>query len=233
MKKGNTSPCNDYSRNKDSFVERLEKKRKEQDYSQKDFCKKIGVPARTYRMWIGGSSDHDADGKLITKKTVPHDIETLLNLCDKLKVSLDYLFGRTDYNSVNNEMISNETGLDDESLQVLNEMNKTPSPEHERWIETLNDIIHEPNIIYLISDIIHTKKLYGVLEESMIPDKEGLNDTKVSQVFTDEKEYRLISQTENGSMLLHTITDEIMNTAYWKELEKLINSIKKKNTKKD
>lgn len=232
MKNGNRPPNKDYSDNKDRFAEVLEEKRIDGGYKQKEFCKKIGVPDRTYREWIGGKTDHNKDGKIVVKKTIPDNIETLLNLCDILKVSLDYLFGRTKYNSINNEMISKETGLDDESIQIICEMNKTPSPEHERWLETLNDIIHEPNIIYVISDIIYAKKLYGVLEESKTPDEEGLNENKQLKFNSDENDYSLISETENGSILRHSITDEIMNAAYWRELENLIKSLEKKNNSK-
>lgn len=229
MKSGNILP-NDSDDYMCIFAKRIEEVRVKSGKNQKDFCKFIGVKTRTYRGWVNGEYIGDSKGNVKTKRHMPN-LVILNTICNQCDVSLDYLFGRTDFTSINNEMISKETGLDDESIRMLNKKNTTTSPENERWIETLNDIIHEPNVIYLISDIIYSKKLYGILEVNNTSDKEGLNDTEISQVFNDENDYKLISQTENGSMLLHTITDEIMNTAYWKELENLINNLKKNTSK--
>lgn len=187
------------------------------DLNQTDFSKQIGL-SRAIII------------KLENGETKGYKTDILKKYSDFFGVSTDYILGLSNLKTKDEDikMISGYTGLNEESLQVLNDMNTQLSPEHERWIATLNAIIHNPNILYVISDIIYHKKLYGVLEESRTPDKEGLNDTKISQVFNDKNDYRLISQTENGSMLLHTITDKVLEAAYWKELESLINSLKEK-----
>lgn len=83
--------------------------------TQEEFCKGIGVSVRTYQNWISGKYTGYNDKY---SYTLP-DIETAIKICDNCKVSLDYLFGRTDYTSVDNEKISKETGLSDKSIESL------------------------------------------------------------------------------------------------------------------
>ena len=102
------------------LADRLEAIRKERKQSQKDFCAFLGVPDRSYRGWVNGYLDHDINGKAITKRNMP-EIDTLISICEKLNVSLDYLFGRTNYTKVSNELIGKETGLSDDAINRLTE----------------------------------------------------------------------------------------------------------------
>lgn len=155
---------------------------------------------------------------------------TLKKYCEFFKVSADYFVfeNGTRTKDTNIKMIAKYTGLDEESLQVINNINTHASPENEQWVKTLNAIIHNPNILYVISEIISSKRISGVLEVSKTPDEEGLNSTNPILDFNDDNEYKLFSYSANGSMLQHTITDELLEAAYWKELESLINSLKEK-----
>lgn len=101
------------------FAERIEKIRVEKSKkNQKDFCKEIGVSSRLYRGWISGSNFVNSKGKVTNKKNMP-GIDVLNVICEKYDVSLDYLFGRTDYTSISNEKISAETGLSDTAINGL------------------------------------------------------------------------------------------------------------------
>ncbi len=95
------------------FRERIEQLRG--DTPQKEFCEGIGVSVRTYQNWVNPLYK-GYNGK--TSYTLP-TIETAIRICDKYKVSLDYLFGRIDCETVSNQAIKDMIGLDDKGIQGL------------------------------------------------------------------------------------------------------------------
>ena len=212
--------------NSELFRKRLREVMKNKGFtSNEKLAQKADVSTSTIEKWLYGKTNN------ITGEKEPYtpSLDTVYKVAQALDCSIDY-FINPDMNclTVSNQMMSDKTGLDDESLRLIIEMYKAPSPEHEQWLKTLNVIIHNPNILYVISEIISSKKISGVLEVSKTPDEEGLNSTNPILEFNDENEYKLFSYSANGSMLQHTIMDELLETAYWKELESLIDNLKEK-----
>lgn len=95
------------------FRERIEQLRG--DTPQKEFCEGIGVSVRTYQNWVNPLYK-GYNGT--TSYTLPN-IETAIRICDKYKVSLDYLLGRIDCETVSNQAIKDMIGLDDKGIQGL------------------------------------------------------------------------------------------------------------------
>jgi len=97
----------------EKFRDRIEKLRG--DTPQKEFCEGIGVSVRTYQNWVNPLYK-GYNGK--TSYTLPN-IETAIRICDKYGVSLDYLFGRIDCETVSNQDIYNKIGLNDQGIEGL------------------------------------------------------------------------------------------------------------------
>ena len=95
------------------FRERIEQLRG--DTPQKVFCKGIGVSVRTYQNWVNPLYK-GYNGT--TSYTLPN-IETAMRICDKYHISLDYLFGRIDCETVSNQDICNALGLNDQGINGL------------------------------------------------------------------------------------------------------------------
>ncbi len=95
------------------FGKRVERKREERGLSRKTVCEKLGdIQDKTYRSWI------QKDGRSI-------DVEHLLMLCsgDVLAVDPDYLLGRIAYETHDNKLICEQTGLSEKSVIYLKEHN--------------------------------------------------------------------------------------------------------------
>ena len=97
----------------EKFRERIEQLRG--DTPQANFCKGIGVSVRTYQNWVNPLYK-GYNGT--TSYTLPN-IETAMRICDKYKVSLDWLFGRIDCETVTNQDICNQIGLNDQGIKGM------------------------------------------------------------------------------------------------------------------
>lgn len=86
----------------------LKKVRTEKHATQAQIADFLGVTMKTYRGYEKGQE-------------YPK-LESLIALSDKWGVSIDYLLGRSDCTSVENEYISKKTGLSDKSINKLNEL---------------------------------------------------------------------------------------------------------------
>lgn len=106
---------------------RLEQIRIDNDLEIKDFCKKVGCSKKTRDKWINGTNNPATQKK---HYAMPK-IEVLNKICDEFGVSLDYLFGRTDFTTPDNKLISQVTGLTDASIENLKALH----------IEWFNDVI--------------------------------------------------------------------------------------------
>lgn len=101
------------------FRERIEQLRG--DTPQKEFCEGIGVSVRTYQNWVNPLYK-GYNGK--TSYTLPN-IETAMRICDKYKVSLDFLFGRIDCETVTNQAIKDMIGIDDKGIAALKDIKQS------------------------------------------------------------------------------------------------------------
>ena len=104
---------NVYTHDIPKFRKRIEQLRG--DTPQKEFCDGIGVSVRTYQNWVNPLYK-GYNGK--TSYTLPN-IETAIRICDKYGVSLDYLFGRIDCETVSNQNIKDRIGLNDQGIKGL------------------------------------------------------------------------------------------------------------------
>lgn len=102
----------------EKFRERIEQLRG--DTPQKEFCKGIGVSVRTYQNWVNPLYNYN--GK--TSYTLPN-IETAMRICDKYGVSLDYLFGRIDCETITNKNICDMIGLNDKGIAGLKSIKRS------------------------------------------------------------------------------------------------------------
>lgn len=118
MKKSNVLPISNKNDYRGIFRERIEKLRTDNKLDIKEMCKRIDCSTRLYSSWINGDYN-SASGK--TTYTFP-SIDKLMNICDAFGVSLDWLMGRTDYTSIDNQEISKITGLHDTAIEGLKKL---------------------------------------------------------------------------------------------------------------
>lgn len=102
-----------------TFRTRLEELRADHEQNIQEACDEIDIDRRIYTAWTHATMKN---GKPFY--SVP-SIEKALQVADAYNVSLDYLFGRADYTSLERDIIGQETGLSDESIKALQRINKT------------------------------------------------------------------------------------------------------------
>lgn len=142
------------------FRERIEQLRG--DTPQKEFCEGIGVSVRTYQNWVNPLYK-GYNGT--TSYTLPN-IETAMRICDKYKVSLDFLFGRIDCETVTNQAIKDMIGLNDtviNNLHCENIQAKKDGISREHCIDTVNFLLADKQGSELLTTIYHY--LFGNYKE--------------------------------------------------------------------
>lgn len=158
------------------------------DMSQKEFCKGIGVKPRTYQNWINPLYK-GYNGKM--SYTLP-TIETAIRICDKYKVSLDYLFGRIDCETVTNQNIYDMIGLNDQGIDGLKYIKQSDHNASEYCgqpglcvLPLLNKLLHHKSFEFVlraihdfmntdyILPVYHTKK--GVIHKPKAGKYKGQN----------------------------------------------------------
>lgn len=149
MKKGKILPKR---KGIDILAEKLEEIRTERDLNQAEFCDVLKESDRNYRGWVKGKPDHDTEGKPIRVRTEP-SIDKLLSIADKLGVSLDYLFGRSQYQTVDNDLIGEVTGLNDEAINTLRALAYVDIKHKERYMTVVNHFLSSDNIELLMGAI--------------------------------------------------------------------------------
>ena len=113
------------------FRQRLRKRLKILGLTHKQLADKVGISESMVDKWFNGKKDNISGEK---KDHIP-TFNSIYKVSKFLGVSLDYFVNpNMDCLTMTRQMISDETGLDDESIQRLNGMNTKPSPEHERWL---------------------------------------------------------------------------------------------------
>lgn len=95
-----------------TFGKRLQQLREEHHLLQKDLGAELGITARAV-------SYYEADERF------PKDSRSLVTIADYFKVSLDWLFGRTEHRSFRNdcpnELVINIASLPDEASEKIQE----------------------------------------------------------------------------------------------------------------
>lgn len=115
----------------------LRKIRKEKGLSQEDVCTALNFKLETYRKY------ETAQNQI--------SIAALTDLANYFIVSTDYLLDRTDCKSVDNQYISDVTGLSEKSIKNLIHINNVQVKEQ---INALNILLSSPQIV-LISSFLH------------------------------------------------------------------------------
>ena len=161
QKRGRKKAVHDYPQ----FRERLEYIRiNERKLSKRSFAKLIGISDKTYRIWING--EYDATENKI-RYPIP-DIDSIIKVCKALGVSMDYVFGRSNNISAENEVISKAFLLNDKAIENLKDIASqfldldsanliranaymiVPEPSA---IDTLNKVFSSPSFGNILEDI--------------------------------------------------------------------------------
>lgn len=88
------------------FAKRIKELREENNISQKEFAKTIGVAQSTYALYE-------------TDKREP-SFDVLIKIAQYFNVTTDFLLGLVDERTIENVDIAKNTGLSDEAIKVLN-----------------------------------------------------------------------------------------------------------------
>ena len=102
--------------------ERLRTLRIKKGLTQKAAAEKIGIHEKSYNVYeVGRRKKSNRRGESTRPEKEPVDISNdhLIALADSYNVSVDYILGRTDYETINGEDIAKLTGLSDHAIKVL------------------------------------------------------------------------------------------------------------------
>lgn len=107
------------------YCQILKDLRKKKRYTQEYVAAQVGVQTKTYREWENGYDKGNAH----VSREIGH--EKLEALSDLYNVSVDYILGRSECTSIENEKISELTGLSDNAIKMLSlwkmEQEETPN----------------------------------------------------------------------------------------------------------
>lgn len=142
MKKGNKLPK---KTGMEFFAERIEEIRKRSGKNQTEFCDYLEVSDRSYRGWTNGNPDYDKDGNPVRKRN-EISIDTLISISKRLGVSLDYLLGCSRYETVGNDFIGKQTGLNDDAVNVLKALVYCDVKENEMFMSVINHFLSSDNL---------------------------------------------------------------------------------------
>ena len=134
----------------------LKKVRTEKHATQAQIADFLGVTIKTYRGYEKGQE-------------YPK-LESLIALADKWHVSIDYLLGRSDCTSVENEYISKKTGLSDKAINKLHDL-----VQRDDFLEQANEKnanrndnlsvrpVHTPSILKTINFVLESRRATNLL----------------------------------------------------------------------
>ena len=98
----------------------LKNLRKENHKTQREMAELLNVTEKTYRSWENGEYRKKNDKSRSTVLVYPQpDLEKVIAIAEEFNCSVDYVLGRSDCKSVENDVISKETGLSDTAINAL------------------------------------------------------------------------------------------------------------------
>jgi len=133
----------------------LKKVRTEKHATQAQIADFLGVTIKTYRGYEKGQE-------------YPK-LESLIALADKWGVSIDYLLGRSDCTSVENDYISKKTGLSDKAINKLHDLVQRDDFLNDSNIKnaqrTDNAVrpVHIPSILKTINFVLESRRATNLL----------------------------------------------------------------------
>ncbi len=243
MKKRNT--LTDIEKVKATFRERIKKIKKDSGLNQKEFCEKIGITPRQYQAWVNGTYNL-ASGK--TNYTLPSD-NTLCDICEVFGVSIDYLYGRTDYLTVNNEMICKELFISDSAVENIKRARKFFA-EHDNMLCLIDRVSggqlnRTPQVFthqkafsdflesdYLTDFIMALKNLYHTEYKIPVHFEPGTgwiqNDTQITSLPTITLARNKKNLSDNTDIVVNS---EFLESVYMAQLEKIFRDMKQEHKK--
>lgn len=137
---------------KSDRCEGLKKFRKENNKTQREMAELLGVTEKTYRSWENGEYRENI------KETIYPEpgLDKIIQLAEHFKCSVDYILGRSECKSVENDAISEKTGLSDNAINNLKRskfLNDEPTlfvlneilSNHEQLLDAITDYIFFPD----------------------------------------------------------------------------------------
>lgn len=88
--------------------------RSEKKYTQQYVADCVGVSIKTYRSWEKGSRNSYDE-----RKRTDISIDNLFSLATFYNVSIDYIIGKSDFYSPENDFVGRHTGLSDNAIKTL------------------------------------------------------------------------------------------------------------------
>lgn len=180
----------------------LKELRKSRKMTQQEVAKKIDVTDKTYRSWENGEYKNN-------KLTFPKpDLDSVIKLAELYNCSIDYLLGRSKCTSIENHYIEQYTGLCNDSIEVLHELNISNSINDKNGIVTLNYLLTKINISILLNSItIYFHKCFALADGT---------ERKVSRhlmaELIKEKDVALFRANQEYLTLLSIISDKLQST---------------------
>ncbi len=184
----NVTKLSQEERNK-IIAERITVLRKSKKMTQSELAPKLNL-----------SRDALANFETRTDRQIPFD--RLIEIADYFNTSVDYLIGRIDIQNSNADIqyIGKETGLNDESIEILQELKKF-SPE---VIDTINYLIKQEKI-FPISDFSFISNNNEDMEKN---EKKALENYNKAEEYWDDLHLKILSTISNYYNV--NIADEII-----------------------
>ena len=125
----------------------LKKLRKDNKKTQGEMAEFLGVTEKTYRSWEKGEYRKD-EGMVYPEP----GLNKIIEIAENFNCSVDYVLGRSECKSVDNDYISKQTGLSDNSI---NELRKFKSFNDEPTLFVINEILSKnEKLLNAITDYI-------------------------------------------------------------------------------
>lgn len=159
------------------FGKRLQERRKKVGIkSQEDFADKLDVNLKTIRNWEQG-------------RNAP-ELNTLINICNMLDCSPDFLLGYIDETSHDMRYISQETGLTETSIRNIQEMWLKTLTKDERTLALWNKSEEVPELQYRKNAVQSVAELHKYWKEhgQLISGYEEDPDHYLSELVKEKKE---------------------------------------------
>lgn len=126
----------------------LKELRKSRKMTQQEVASEIDVTDKTYRSWENGEYKEN-------KLTFPKpDLDSVIKLAELYNCSIDYLLGRSKCTSIENDYIEKYTGLCNDSIEILHELNNSDE-----------GFVYIPIINYLVGNEEFSKSLIKKINE--------------------------------------------------------------------
>ena len=134
----------------------LKKLRKDNKKTQGEMAELLGVTEKTYRSWEKGEYRKD-EGMVYPEP----GLDKIIKIAENFQCSVDYVLGRSDCKTVENDFISRKTGL---SEKAINALNYTFTLKRKDVIDNINLLICDT---WAMPSIKHTRSFFDLFANYM------------------------------------------------------------------